>query len=124
MLLGYVTVQTAHCAVETRAAAMEHEAVSVEPVVALVDRGSSPSEAPEALIFSRGVAFSPSGASTLPHINDACIMCTGICLTHMKSPIGWTLDTLDIVTCCNVQAGWGAPHLSGYNLQLCKVQCC
>ena len=28
-------------------------------------------EAPEALSFSRGLAFSPSGATTLPHINYA-----------------------------------------------------
>ena len=29
-------------------------------------------EAPEALSFSRWLAFSPSGATTLPHINYAC----------------------------------------------------
>ena len=42
-------------------------AAAVEPVVAPVDKGSSPSEAPEALFFSSGLSFSPSGA----HINDA-----------------------------------------------------
>ena len=31
-------------------------------------------EAPEALFFSRGLAFSPSGATTLPHINYACVL--------------------------------------------------
>ena len=58
--------------VEPRAAAGEHVAAPVKPVVAPVDKGSSPSEAPQALFFSRGLAFSPSGATTLPHINDAC----------------------------------------------------
>ena len=59
--------------VEPRAAAAEHEAAPVEPVVSPVDKGSSPSEAPEALFFSRGFAFSSSGATTLPHIiYDAC----------------------------------------------------
>ena len=29
-------------------------------------------EAPEALSLSRGITFSPSGATTLPHINYAC----------------------------------------------------
>ena len=65
--------------VEPRATAMEHVAALVEPVVAPVDKGSSPSEAPEALFFSRGLAFSPSGATTLPHINDACV-CVNILL--------------------------------------------
>ena len=50
--------------VEPRAAAVEH-------VLAPVDKGSSPSEAQEALFFSSGLAFSSSGATTLPHINDA-----------------------------------------------------
>ena len=50
--------------VEPRAAAVEH-------VLAPVDKGPSPSEAQEALFFSIGLAFSSSGATTLPHINDA-----------------------------------------------------
>ena len=50
--------------VEPRAAAVEHGA-------APVDKGSSPSEPREALFFSRGLAFSPSGVTMLPHINDA-----------------------------------------------------
>ena len=37
--------------VEPRAAAVEHVAAPVEPVVAPVYKGSSPSEAPEALSF-------------------------------------------------------------------------
>ena len=36
-------------------------------------------EAPEALFFSRGLAFSPSGATTLPHINYACTGARGVC---------------------------------------------
>ena len=59
--------------VEPRAAAVEHVAAPIEPVVAQVDKGSSPSEAPEALSFSRGLAFSPSGATTLPLINYVCL---------------------------------------------------
>ena len=50
--------------VEPRSAALEHVAAPVEPVVAPVDKRSRPSEAPEALSFSRGLAFSPSGATT------------------------------------------------------------
>ena len=57
--------------VEPRAAAVEHVAAPVEPVVAPEDKGSSPSEAPGAVFFSRGLAFSPSGVTMLPHINDA-----------------------------------------------------
>ena len=51
---------------ETRAAAVEHVAAPVEPVVAPVDNSSSPSEAPlqGPCLFSRGLAFSPSGATT------------------------------------------------------------
>ena len=56
---------------EPRAAAVEHVAAPVEPVVAPVDKGSSPSEDPETLFFFRGLSFSPSGATTLPHINYA-----------------------------------------------------
>ena len=58
---------------ELRAAAVEHIATPVEPEVAPVDEGSSPSEAVEALSFSRGLAFSPCRATTLPHINEAWI---------------------------------------------------
>ena len=54
---------------EPRAAAVEHVAAPVEPVVAPVDKGSNPSEAPEALLFSRGLPFL---LAVLPHINDAC----------------------------------------------------
>ena len=50
--------------VEPRAAAVEHVAAPVEPVVAPEDKGSSPSEAPGALFFSRGLAFSPSDTTT------------------------------------------------------------
>ena len=50
--------------VEPRAAAVEHVAAPVEPVVAPIDKSSSPSEAPEALFFSRGLAYTPSGATT------------------------------------------------------------
>ena len=53
---------------------MEHVAAPVETVEApAVDKGSSHSEAPEALSFSRGLAYSPSSATTLPHINQACL---------------------------------------------------
>ena len=45
-------------------------AASVEPVLAPVDKGSSLFEAPEALSFSRGLAFFSIGATTLPHINN------------------------------------------------------
>ena len=57
--------------VKPRAAAVEHKAALVEPVVAPVDKGFSLSEAPEAFFFSRGLAFSPSSATTLPYISDA-----------------------------------------------------
>ena len=59
---------------EPRSAAVEHVAAPVEPVLAPVEKGSSPLEAPEALSFSGGLAFSPSGATTLPHINYACVL--------------------------------------------------
>ena len=35
-------------------------------------------EAPGALSFSRGLAFSPSGTTTLPHINHACFSVSNI----------------------------------------------
>ena len=59
--------------VEPRSAAVEQVAAPVEPVVAPADKGSSPSAAPEALSFSRGLAFSPSGATwyLLLPINEA-----------------------------------------------------
>ena len=65
------TLEPLEVPVEPRSAAVEHVAAPVEPVLAPVDKGSSPSEAPEALFFSRGLAFSPSGATTLPHFNYA-----------------------------------------------------
>ena len=43
--------------VESRSAVVEHLTASVEPLLA-----------PEALSFSRGLAFSSTGATTLPHI--------------------------------------------------------
>ena len=43
---------------------VEPRAAGVEHVAAPEDKGSSPSEAPEALSFSRSLAFSPSGATT------------------------------------------------------------
>ena len=57
---------------EPKSAAVKHVAAPVEPVLAPVDKGPQSLEAPEALSFSRGLAFSPSGATTLPHINYAC----------------------------------------------------
>ena len=60
--------------VEPRVAAVDHVAAPVEPVVAPADKGSIPSKASEALFFFRGLAFSPGGATTLPHINDALFM--------------------------------------------------
>ena len=35
-------------------------------------------EAPEALSFSRGLAFSPSSATTLPHFNYVCYKCSNL----------------------------------------------
>ena len=43
--------------VETTAAAVEHVVDPVEPAVAPVDKDSRPSEAPEALSFSRALPF-------------------------------------------------------------------
>ena len=57
--------------VEPRAAAVEH-------VAAPVYKGSSPSEALEALFFSRGLVFSPSSATTLPHFDYAWFGINGI----------------------------------------------
>ena len=64
------TLEALEVPVEPRSAAVEQVAAPVEPVLAPVDKGSSPSS-PVALSFSRGLAFSPSGATTLPHINYA-----------------------------------------------------
>ena len=60
------TLEPLEIPLEPRSAAVEQVAAPVEPVLAPVDKGSSPLEAPEALSFSRGHAFSPSGATTLP----------------------------------------------------------
>ena len=62
--LETATLELSEVPVEPRSAAVEHVAAPVEPVVAPVYKDSSPSEAPEALSFSRGLAFSPGGATT------------------------------------------------------------
>ena len=71
-------------------ATLEPLAVPVEPISAAVHCSGAcssysractsssgqrlqPLKAPGALSFSRGLAFSPSGAATLPHINYACL---------------------------------------------------
>ena len=71
---------------EPRSAAVEHVAAAVEHVAAAVEHVAAPVEpvfnsssgqrlqslkAREALSFSRGLAFSPSDATTLPHNNYA-----------------------------------------------------
>ena len=73
--------------VEPRAAAVELAAAPAEPIVAPVDKGSSPLEAPEALSFSWGLAFFfPSGATRIPHINDAwiCSIFSRLCIARSK----------------------------------------
>ena len=47
-------------------------------VLTPLDKGFSPLETPEALSFSRGLAFSPSGATTLPHFKHACVPVEGV----------------------------------------------
>ena len=54
------TLEPLEVPVEPRSAVLEHVAAPVEPVLA-----------PVALSFSRALAFSPSGATTLPHNNYA-----------------------------------------------------
>ena len=56
---------------EPRSAAVEHVAAPVEPVLAPVDKGSSPWRLQRPCLSPGGLAFSPSGATTLPHINYA-----------------------------------------------------
>ena len=58
------TLEPLEVPVEPRSAAVEHLAALVEPVLAPVDNGSSPKRLQEALSFSRGLVFSPSGATT------------------------------------------------------------
>ena len=82
---------------------MEHVAPPVEPVLAPVDKGSSPSKAPDAFSFSGGLAFSPSGATTLPYINFGItiskIVVSAVCLQKTQETFSYTITDVQLFFC-------------------------
>ena len=71
--------------------------------------------APEALFFSRGLAFSPSGATTLPHINHACV--------EVESPI-LPCKSVSVYMKENLANFWFFVFLSGFENSHLYYQWC